>query len=89
MKTIRNKTASPLRIPLPGGKTLYLAPAKTGQVADKAVEHHRVRKLIEEGKIEVTGEGGAGQRGAGDGSAVQTSTHGHHSAKVVTSKGDR
>ena len=89
MKTIRNKTASPLRIPLPGGKTLHLAPAKTGQVADKAVEHPRFRKLIEEGKIEIAGEGGSGQRGAGEGSAVPTSTHGHHPTKVVTSKGDR
>lgn len=89
MKTIRNKTASPLRIPLPGGKTLHLAPAKTGQVADKAVEHHRVRKLIEEDKIEITSEGAAGQRGSADGSTVQTSTHGHHPTTVVIPKGDR
>lgn len=89
MKTIRNKTTSPLRIPLPGGKTLHLAPAKTGQVADKAVEDPRVIKLIQAGKIEIAGEGAAGPRAAGESSSVQTSTHGHQPTTVVMPKGDR
>ena len=89
MKTIRNKTASPLRVPLPGGKTLHLAPAKTGQVADKAVEDPRVRKLIEAGKIEIAGDGATGTRAGGEGSAVQTSTQGHQPTTVVMPKGDR
>jgi len=89
MKTIRNKTAAPLRIPLPGGKTLHLAPAKTGQVADKAVEHPGMRKLLEDGKIEIIGEGASGQRATAEGSTVPTSTHGHHPTTVVMPKGDR
>jgi hypothetical protein len=89
MKTIHNRTTAPLRIPLPGGKILHLAPAKTGQVADRAIEHPRVRKLIEDGKIEVTGEGGAGQHAGEGGAAVSTSTHGHHPKTVVMPKGDR
>ena len=89
MKTIRNKTAAPLRVPLPGGKTLHLAPAKTGQVADKAVEHPRVRKLIEEGKIEIAGDGAVGHGDAGKGAAARTSTHGHQPTTVVMPKGDR
>jgi len=89
MKTIRNKTAAPLRVPLPGGKTLHLAPTKTGQVADKAVEHPAMRKLIEDGKIEIVGEGVAGQRAGGEDAVVHTTTHGHHPTTVVMPKGDR
>ena len=89
MKTIRNKTAAPLRIPLPGGKTLHLAPAKAGQVGDKAVDHPRIRKLIEDGKIEIVDERAAGQRVGGVDSAVHTSKHGHQPTSVVVPKGDR
>jgi len=89
MKTIRNKTAAPLRVPLPGGKTLHLAPAKEGQVGDKAVDHPRIRKLIEDGQIEIVDERSAGPRAGGAGSTVHTSTHGHQPTSVVTPKGDR
>jgi len=89
MKTIRNKTAAPLRVPLPGGKTLHLAPSKTGQVADKAVEHPGMRKLLEDGKIEIVGEGDTAQRGAAEESGAHTSTPGHHPTTVVMPKGDR
>ena len=89
MKTIRNKTATPLRVPLPGGKTLHLAPAKEGQVADKAVDHPGMRKLLDDGKIEIVDDRGGGQRGGGSGSAVPTSKQGHQPSAVVVPKGDR
>ena len=38
MTTVSNKTQRPVSIPLPGGKTLYLGPGKTGQIAMKAVD---------------------------------------------------
>ncbi len=57
MKEIRNKTSLPIRIPLPGGKVLHLGPGKIAQVADKAVEHAGLLKLIEADSIEVMGEG--------------------------------
>ena len=53
MKTIRNKTPKPLRVPLPGGKTLFLGPGKDGQISTKAVEHGPLKKLVEAGDIEI------------------------------------
>jgi len=57
MRTIVNKTALPIRVPLPGGKVLHLGPKKNGQVADAAADHAGLRKLIDAGKIELQGEG--------------------------------
>ena len=65
MKTIVNKTPLPLRVPLPGGKMLHLGPGKTGQVADSAVDHNGLRKLLDGGKIEIQGEGSGGATGDG------------------------
>lgn len=67
MKTIVNKTPLPLRVPLPGGKVLHLGPSKSGQVADGAVEHSGLKKLVDAGKIEVQGEGQGGATGDGGG----------------------
>jgi hypothetical protein len=64
MKTIVNKTTRPLRVPLPGGKTLYLGPKKNGQIADPAAEHPALRKLVDAGEITIQGEGGAENEGA-------------------------
>lgn len=57
MKEIRNKTTRPVRIALPGGKALHLGPSKVAQIADNAVKHAGVKKLIEAGTIEILGEG--------------------------------
>ena len=54
MPTLHNKTAKPLRVPLPGGKTLHLGPHASGQVTPKAVDHPPVQKLVEAGTLEVT-----------------------------------
>ena len=69
MKEIRNKTARPIRIPLAGGKTLHLGPAQVAQVADKATERPEMQKLVEDGLIEILGDGErvAGSKGAGGG----------------------
>ncbi len=62
---ISNKTKRPLKINLPGGKRLHLAPRGKGQIAPKAADHPAVQKLIEAGDIEILdggktkGKGGA------------------------------
>ncbi len=52
---ITNKTTKPLSVPLPGGKKLFLAPGKTGQVTPRAMEFAPLVKLIEAGSIESAG----------------------------------
>ena len=92
MKTIVNKTGRPLRVSLPGGKVLHLGPRKSGQIADNAAEHASLRKLIEEGTLEIQGEGGedniAGDTGV-TGGAHPESTHGHGKANVPRRGGQR
>jgi len=57
MKDIRNKTHEPLRVPLPQGKTLHLGPLQTGEVGANALDHPPFKKLVDDGKVEVLGEG--------------------------------
>jgi len=57
MKEIRNTSAMPIRVPLPGGKTLHLGPKKVAQIADGAAEHPAIKKLVEAGSVEILGEG--------------------------------
>ena len=47
MKEIVNKTQRPLRVPHPGGKFLFLGPAKSGQVSDQAVQAPSLKKLLD------------------------------------------
>ena len=61
-----NKTNKPLRIPLPGGKKLFLGPGKTGQVTAKALQHPPLVKLIEAGDVESDGATATRQRGGAD-----------------------
>lgn len=89
MKTIRNKTHRPIRVPLPGGKVLHLGPAKEGQISGSAEEHPGVKKLVEAGTIEVFGVGSADQPTATTGGRAHGETHGHHPQTSVRSKGDR
>ncbi|MBG68565.1 MAG: hypothetical protein CMN06_00290 [Roseibacillus sp.] len=61
---VTNKSKKPLIVPLPGGKRLFLAPGKTGQVTPKALNHPPVVKLIESGDLKSSvGSQGSGQRG--------------------------
>ena len=55
---IVNNTPRPLKISLPGGKVMRLGPKMTGQITAKAALHPPVQKLIEEGVIEIVGDGG-------------------------------
>ena len=60
---IRNKTPRPLKVSLPGGGVLRLGPKMVGQITAKAAEFEGVKKLLDEGVIEVVGDGGT--RGTG------------------------
>jgi hypothetical protein len=89
MKTLRNRTQRPIRIPLPGGKTLFLGPAKTGQVADDAVDRPALRKLLDSGDVEIVGGSGQAASGPGESAPVHESTHGHTHPTVVKPSGNR
>jgi hypothetical protein len=84
-----NKSRKPLRISLPGGKTLHLGPAGSGQVQDDALERPQLKKLIDAGEIEVLGEGGPAGAGDTTSSQPRRSTQGHPPSKVVKRRGDR
>lgn len=55
MKTIRNLTVKPIKVPLPKGKSLRLGPKADGVVRDDAAEHAAVQRMVEAGTIEVLG----------------------------------
>ena len=77
VKTISNKTARPLRVPLPRGKTLHLGPKKTGQIASEDAEHPPLKKLVEAGEIEILGEGHGGSVAGGSAKLGSAGAQGH------------
>ena len=79
MRDVRNKTMLPIRIPLPGGKVLHLGPHKVAQIADSALEHAGVKRLVKAGSIEVLGEGERAE-GASDSGKGPQQTHGPRQA---------
>lgn len=90
MKTVHNVTPAPLRVPLPGGKTLHLGPGRSGQITDRAADHPPLLALVKAGKIEFVGGDAEGPAAEGrETRAVQGSTHGHPPPTTVMPKGDR
>ena len=89
MKTIRNKTRRPLRVPLPGGKVLHLGPAKDGQIADGAVQHAGLQKLVKAGDLEVLGGGERAEGSAESNPAVPEATHGRAKSPLGHRQGNR
>src|SRR5438034_1054925 len=67
MAAVTNKTAKPLSIPLPRGKTLHLGPRKSGQISAHDLEHPALRKLVDAGAIEIVAEDSGSGGGAGGG----------------------
>jgi hypothetical protein len=90
MKTIKNKTNRPLRVPLPRGKTVHLGPAKSGQITTEAAEHPGLKKMVEAGEIELIDEAGGGAAGGaggiGGGAGSRT---GHGGGGGMRRSGDR
>ena len=89
MKSVINKTPRPIKVPLPGGKTLHLGLSGRGQVPDGALERPAFRRLIEEGKIEVLDDSDPLVARDKSSMAVKKSTHGHPANKKSSTRGDR
>ena len=90
MKTVRNKTNKPLRIRLPGGKTLFLGATKRAQLREEALEHPPVKKLLDAGDIEVSdGLGPKHGAGGGDGLAGKGGSQAHAGGRAKAKTGDR
>jgi len=88
LKTVRNKTARPMRVALPGGKTLHLGPQKTGQIADAALERPAVQKLVKSGDLEILGDGSSDASGGGD-EGARPNAQGHARSAVGHRSGNR
>lgn len=52
-KSIRNKTAGAVKVPLPQGKALHLGPNQTGHISHHDLDHPPLKKLLEDGTVEV------------------------------------
>lgn len=86
MKSIRNKTLAPLRVPLGGGRSLHLGPGQTGHVADDALHAPALLRLIESGAVAVEGEDGRTSANAETGGLPREFAHGHvHPTKIFPS----
>jgi hypothetical protein len=72
MRTVKNLSATPLRIPLPGGKTLHLGPGQSASIRDSAGDHPALKKLCDDGQLEL------GEVVAGGSPAAGFSTLGAH-----------
>lgn len=86
---IRNTTKRPIKVPLPGGKRLFLGLGGTGQIAPKAAEHPPVKALIDKGDLEVL-DGGRSKGGGSGGSGGISSSQGDGSGSGnIRRTGDR
>jgi hypothetical protein len=89
MKTIINKARRPIKISLPGGKTLHLGLAGRGQVPDDVLDRPAFKKLLEAGEIEVLGEEDRSVVADEKSTRIRQSTHGHPALRNISRKGDR
>ena len=84
-----NKTRRPLRVPLPGGKTLFLAPGGTGQATLKAKEHPPLMALVEAGDVEFDEESRSKRAAGGHRGAGTIRSEGHETGGGIRKSGDR
>jgi hypothetical protein len=89
MKSVVNKTLKPIRISLPGGRTLHLGLAGRGQVPDDALQRPALKKLIEAGAIEVIEQDRQSLDAETGSTRVRRSTQGHPAARDSSRRGDR
>lgn len=90
MRTIKNLSDKPLRVPLPGGKTLHLGPNESGSIRDAAADHQAIKKLAESGSVEVgTSEPGSATSAAGAGRSLGADAYAHGKSSAPRKSGDR
>ena len=85
---VKNTTKRPIKVPLPGGKRLFLGLGGTGQIAPKAAEHPPVKALIDSGDLEVM-DGGRSKGGAASGGGISSSQGDGSGSGNIRRTGDR
>ncbi len=63
---ISNKTKRPIKVPLPGGKTLFLGPNAKGKIVPKAADHPPLKALLDSGDLEIVFGGRSKGKGSGN-----------------------
>jgi hypothetical protein len=86
---IRNTTKRPLKVPLPGGKRLFLGIGATGQITPKTVDHPAVKALLDAGDLELTEGGRSGRNDNSSGRGTIRSSQSHGGSSGVRQSGDR
>jgi len=89
MAAVTNKTAKPLSIPLPRGKTLHLGPRKSGQISSHDLEHPALKRLVDAGTIEIVAEDSGSGGGDGGGTQGRAPMGGHAAGRGGRRSGDR
>lgn len=88
MKTVRNCSTRPLKVPLPRGKFLHLGPRNTGSIHPDALERPAVKRMLEAGDLEVVDDSAARHEG-GQAKIGNAATRGYGSGNAFRRKGDR
>ena len=86
---IKNTNKQPLKVPLPAGKRLFLKPGEKGKITHKAAEHPPLKKLIDEGSIEVLDVGRGKSKGPDGSSGISGSQDSGGSGAGMRKTGDR
>lgn len=86
---IQNTSKRPLKVPLPGGKTLFLGPGAKGQVNDKAGGHPPLVELVESGALEILGSGRSQKGGTSSGQTGVSSSPTSKGGPGMRKSGDR
>jgi hypothetical protein len=86
---IKNTSKRPLKVPLPAGKRLFLKPGEKGQITPKAAEHPPVKKLIDEGIIEILDVGRGKSRASGGSGGISGSQDSGGGDSGMRKTGDR
>ena len=89
MATIRNTTKRPLKVRLPGGKTMHLGPAGSGQVKPKALDSPALQALISSGDVVVEDSGHSSPGGGGGSNKGISASGGHGGGPGLFQSGDR
>ena len=89
MKTIRNKTHAPIRVPLPRGKVLHLGPNQEAHIAHTDVDHEPLQRLVESDTLEIVDDQSAAATAHERGKGPNAETHGHHPPTGSPVRGDR
>ncbi|HEX6852220.1 MAG TPA: hypothetical protein VF139_12535 [Candidatus Polarisedimenticolaceae bacterium] len=89
MKVVRNKTRTPLRVPLGRGRFLHLGPGQTGQVGDDAPEVPALKRMVKLKKLELLGDEDEAFETAAAGGPPREFAQGHAQPTRIFPKGNR